>query len=307
MTTAIKIKDINKSYGNLQALSNVNLEIKKGEFFGLLGPNGAGKSTLIKIMAGLAHKDSGSITVLGNDVVKEPKLTKKALGIVPQEVVIDPYFNPKEALRLQSGYFGINNNEEKIDELLTALDLQDKAEAYSRNLSGGMKRRLLIAKALVHDPEIIVLDEPTAGVDVELRNSLWDYIRKLNREGKTIILTTHYLEEAETLCDRIAIMDKGEIITIDTKENLVNSIDKKIVELNLTQDIDELPTFFNKYPYEFNKERKEINIELTKDNLIKFINEVYQSELVIEDIDIASAKLEDVFLRLTNLGGDKDE
>ncbi|SJZ89005.1 ABC transporter ATP-binding protein [Selenihalanaerobacter shriftii] len=306
MTTAIKIENLSKSYGDVQALTNVSLEIKKGEFFGLLGPNGAGKSTLIKIMAGLAHKDSGSITVLGKDVVKNYRFTKQKLGIVPQEVVIDPYFNPRESLRLQSGYFNIKNNEERIDEILTALGLQDKANAYARSLSGGMKRRLLIAKALVHDPEIIVLDEPTAGVDVELRNSMWEYVKKLNNEGKTIILTTHYLEEAEALCDRIAIMDKGHVITVDTKENLINSIDKKIIQLKLDNKISNAPNFLNNYQYEINEEPPQINIELTKENLINFMNQVYKSDLKIKDMDISSARLEDVFLKLTNLGGEKD-
>ncbi|MGM0472329.1 MAG: ABC transporter ATP-binding protein [Bacillota bacterium] len=303
MSTAIKIEDVNKSFGNLQALADVSLEIQEGEFFGLLGPNGAGKSTLINILGGLAHKDSGKVSILSTDIDQNHRQAKKSLGIVPQELIIDPYFNPREALKLQAGYFGIEDSEEKIDELLTALDLQDKATAYSRKLSGGMKRRLLIAKALVHDPEIIILDEPTAGVDVELRNSLWRYIRKLNDEGKTIILTTHYLEEAEALCDRIAIMDQGEIITVDSKKNLINSIDKKRVELKTATTIEEVPDFLEQYSFEIKEDFHKIIIELNKDQIEEFINQLYQSKLKINDLNISSAKLEDVFLKLTNLGG----
>ncbi|MBM7623391.1 ABC transporter ATP-binding protein [Sporohalobacter salinus] len=303
MSAAIEIQNLNKSYDDLQALADVSLKIEKGEFFGLLGPNGAGKSTLIKILAGLAHKDSGKVSILGTDINKNHRQAKQSLGIVPQELVIDPYFNPKEALELQSGYFGIQNNDEKINEILTAMDLKDKAEAYARNLSGGMKRRLLIAKALVHDPDIIVLDEPTAGVDVELRNSLWNYIRQLNNEGKTIILTTHYLKEAEALCDRIAIMDEGHIITVDTKENLINSIDKKIVEVKLKENINQFPEALPNRKVKVNKELKKITFELRKREIKGFIDQLYKSNLKIVDIDISSAKLEDVFLKLTNLGG----
>jgi len=237
MSTAIKIRNTNKSYGHLQALSDINLDIKKGEFFGLLGPNGAGKSTLIGVLGGLVKKDSGSITVLGKDIISNYRETKKSLGIVPQEITFDPYFTVRETLKIHSGYFGIKDNSEKIDELLEALSLTDKAEIGPRELSGGMKRRLLIAKALVHDPEIIVLDEPTAGVDVELRNSLWEYVINLNKQGKTIILTTHYLEEAEALCDRIAIMNKGKIVKVDTKENLINSIDKKLIKIQFADSV----------------------------------------------------------------------
>lgn len=303
MSVAIEIQDLNKSYGDLQALTDINLTIEKGEFFGLLGPNGAGKSTLIKILAGLAHKDSGNVSILGIDIDRNHRQAKQSLGIVPQEIVIDPYFNPQEALRLQSGYFGIENNDEQINEILTAMDLQDKAEAYARKLSGGMKRRLLIAKALVHDPDIIVLDEPTAGVDVELRKNLWNYIRQLNNQGKTIILTTHYLKEAEALCDRIAIMDEGHIIAVDTKQNLINSIDKKLIEVKLEKNINQLPEALSNYKVEMNKELRKITFELNKQEINNFINQLYKANLQISDIDISSAKLEDVFLKLTNLGG----
>ncbi|MGM0603832.1 MAG: ABC transporter ATP-binding protein [Bacillota bacterium] len=303
MSTAIKIRDINKKYGDLQALDNINLDIKKGEFFGLLGPNGAGKSTLIGILGGLVRKDSGDITVLGKDIINNYRETKKSLGIVPQEITFDPYFTVRETLKNQSGYFGIKNNNERIDELLQTLSLADKAEIGPRQLSGGMKRRLLIAKALIHDPEIIVLDEPTAGVDVELRNSLWEYIIKLNEKGKTIILTTHYLEEAEALCDRIAIMNKGKIVKVDSKENLINSIDKKVVSIKFNENPSNLKQKLIGFDFEIIDAANQVKIETAKrdlDKLMKIINEL---DLKIIDINIESAKLEDVFIKLTSLGG----
>lgn len=304
MSTAIKIREINKSYDNLQALENINLNIEKGEFFGLLGPNGAGKSTLIGILGGLVHKDSGKITVLGNDIISDYRETKKSLGIVPQEITFDPYFTVRETLEIHSGYFGIKNNTDKINELLEALSLADKAEIGPRQLSGGMKRRLLIAKALVHDPEIIVLDEPTAGVDVELRNSLWDYVIQLNKEGKTIILTTHYLEEAEALCDRIAIMNKGKIVKVDSKENLINSIDKKIIKIKFADPAHGLEEELVEIDFKLKNDQRQIEIETAKRDLDKILKKINALNSDIIDIDIESAKLEDVFIKLTNLGGD---
>ncbi len=304
MSTAIKIRDINKSYGSLQALADINLDIKKGEFFGLLGPNGAGKSTLIGILGGLVKKDSGSVTVLGKDIIKNYRETKKSLGIVPQEITFDPYFTVRETLEIHSGYFGIKDNDEKIDELLEALSLTDKSEIGPRQLSGGMKRRLLIAKALVHDPEIIVLDEPTAGVDVELRNSLWEYVISLNEEGKTIILTTHYLEEAEALCDRIAIMNKGKIVKVDTKENLINSIDKKLIKIQFAEAAHGLDEELLEIDFNLKNNKREIEIETARQDLDKILKKINDLNLEIVDIDIESAKLEDVFIKLTNLGGD---
>lgn len=308
MTTAIKIEDMNKSYGSLKALDSVDLEIEKGEFFGLLGPNGAGKSTLIGILGGLVKKDSGKAAVLGKDIIKNYRETKKSLGIVPQEITFDPYFTVRETLEIHSGYFGLKDNSEKIDELLETLSLADKANLGPRQLSGGMKRRLLIAKALVHDPEIIVLDEPTAGVDVELRNNLWEYVINMNEKGKTIILTTHYLEEAEALCDRIAIMDKGKIIATDTKENLINSIDKKVIKIQfaaLKENLAaELAQEMAAIDYKLNSDRKEIEIETGKKDLDKIISKINKLDLDITDLNIESAKLEDVFIKLTNLGDD---
>src|SRR6056297_23188 len=304
MSTAIEIRDINKSYGKLQALKDINLDIEKGEFFGLLGPNGAGKSTLIGILGGLVQKDSGMVTVLGNDIISYYRETKKSLGIVPQEITFDPYFTVRETLDMHSGYFGIKNNRDKINELLEALSLTDKAEIGPRQLSGGMKRRLLIAKALVHDPEIIVLDEPTAGVDVELRNSLWEYVIQLNKNGKTIILTTHYLEEAEALCDRIAIMNKGKIVKVDSKENLINSIDKKVISIKFANPAKGLEEELVEIDFNLNNDQRQIEIETAKKDLDKIIRKINVLNLDIVDIDIESAKLEDVFIKLTNLGGD---
>ena len=221
MAAAVSIVDVVKNFGALQALAGVSLEIGEGEFFGLLGPNGAGKTTLISALAGLVRADSGSLSVLGHDVVKDYRKARSLLGVVPQELVFDPFFSVRETLQIQSGYFGIRNNDAWIDEILQNLDLTAKAHVNMRRLSGGMKRRVLVAQALVHKPPVIVLDEPTAGVDVELRQGLWQFVRRLNGEGHTIILTTHYLEEAEALCERIALMKDGRVIVLDTTANLI--------------------------------------------------------------------------------------
>ena len=218
---AIRIHGVVKHYGALKALGGVDLEIAQGEFFGLLGPNGAGKTTLISALSGLVRPDSGSIAVMGHDVGGDYRNARRNLGVVPQELVFDPFFSVRELLRIQSGYFGIRSNDDWIDEILASLDLTHKANANMRALSGGMKRRVLVAQALVHRPPVIVLDEPTAGVDVELRQGLWQFIRKLNRDGHTIVLTTHYLEEAETLCGRIAMLKSGKVVALDTTENLL--------------------------------------------------------------------------------------
>ena len=219
--SAISFKHLTKNYGSLVALNDVSLEIEEGEFFGLLGPNGAGKTTLISILAGLCRPTTGSVEVMGHDVQTDFRAARRLLGIVPQELVFDPFFTVRETLQFQSGYFGIKNNGEWIDEILHHLGLADKANKNMRALSGGMKRRVLVAQALVHRPPVIVLDEPTAGVDVELRQSLWKFISRLNQEGHTIVLTTHYLEEAQELCGRIAMLKKGQIVALDTTANLL--------------------------------------------------------------------------------------
>jgi len=221
MVAAVSIVDVVKHFGSVQALAGVSLDIAAGEFFGLLGPNGAGKTTLISSLAGLVRPDAGTLRVLGHDVIKDFREARRLLGVVPQELVFDPFFNVRETLRIQSGYFGIRHNDDWIDEILANLDLTSKAEVNMRRLSGGMKRRVLVAQALVHKPPVIVLDEPTAGVDVELRQGLWQFVRRLNSEGHTIILTTHYLEEAEALCNRIALMKQGRVVALDTTANLM--------------------------------------------------------------------------------------
>ena len=220
--SALSIRSVKKSYGNLKALDGVSLEVEQGEFFCLLGPNGAGKTTLITSMAGLCTPDSGTIEVMGHDVQKDFRIARRQLGVVPQELVFDPFFNVREMLRFQAGYFGKGTeNDDWIDEIMANLDLTSKADANMRSLSGGMKRRVLVAQALVHRPPVIVLDEPTAGVDVELRQSLWQFISRLNQAGHTIVLTTHYLEEAESLCGRIAMLKNGHLVALDTTENLL--------------------------------------------------------------------------------------
>lgn len=236
-TPAILVHQLHKQYGSLRALQGVDLEVHQGEFFALLGPNGAGKTTLISILAGLARASSGSAAVMGHDVVSDYRATRKALGVVPQELVYDPFFTVREGLRIQSGYFGLRHNDDWIDEIMANLDLLDKADRNMRTLSGGMKRRVLVAQALVHKPPVIILDEPTAGVDVELRQSLWSFIRKLNEDGHTIVLTTHYLEEAQALCHRVAMLKQGRVVALDSTANLLKSIAERHLRLRITPDV----------------------------------------------------------------------
>jgi len=231
MPAAVEVAAVARRFGSVQALAGIDLAVAEGEFFGLLGPNGAGKTTLISILAGLTRADAGTAKILGHDVIADYRAARRALGVVPQELVFDPFFSVRETLRIQSGYFGLRNNDAWIDEILHHLDLTSKADANMRSLSGGMKRRVLVGQALVHKPPVIVLDEPTAGVDVELRQSLWGFIRKLNRDGHTIILTTHYLEEAEALCARIAMLKAGRIVALDTKQNLLSRFQGLTVRL----------------------------------------------------------------------------
>ena len=231
---AIEIRGVCKRFGDLRALDTVSLEVAQGEFFGLLGPNGAGKTTLISVLAGLVRADAGEARIMGCDVTRQYRRARRALGVVPQELVFDPFFTVRETLRIQSGYFGLRANDDWIEEIMSNLDLSSKADVNMRALSGGMKRRVLVAQALVHKPPVIVLDEPTAGVDVELRQGLWQFIRRLNRDGHTVVLTTHYLEEAETLCSRIAMLKLGRLVALDSTSNLVHRLHSLHLRLKLS-------------------------------------------------------------------------
>lgn len=294
--SAIKISGIHKHFGALHALKGVDLEIERGEFFALLGPNGAGKSTLINILAGLMIPSAGSVSVMGFDVQQQYQQARQLLGVVPQELVFDPFFNVREMLRFQAGYFGYGSeNDAWVDEILEGLGLTDKAHTNMRKLSGGMKRRALIAQALAHKPPVIVLDEPTAGVDVELRQMLWEFIKKLNRDGHTIILTTHYLEEAETLCSRVAMMKHGEIVALDSTANLLNKFSGKHLRLslgniNLPPNIQSLVRFHDNGVYTF---------ALNDMAQIEFVLSVLrEANIKVLDMQLNEADLEDVFMSL---------
>lgn len=297
--SAIEIKNISKSYGSLKALRDVSLSIQEGEFFGLLGPNGAGKTTLISIIAGLVRADSGHVSILGEDVIHDFQAARKKLGVVPQELVFDPFFTVRETLRLQSGYFGLNQNEDWIDEVMHNLDLTDKADVNMRALSGGMKRRVLVALALVHKPSVIVLDEPTAGVDVELRQTLWQFMGRLNREKHTIVLTTHYLEEAQTWCNRIAMLRSGKIVALDTTEALIKGISESQLLLKLEQG--ELPQRL--HPLLIAQETTPASriwaLRIHHyDDIEKILQTLRESGATISDIQLKQPDLEDVFVQI---------
>ena len=236
MIPAIEVKQVYKHYGPVNALLGIDLEIKQGEFFALLGPNGAGKTTLINVLAGLTLPGKGAASIMGHDVVTSYREARRIVGVVPQELVFDPFFSVRETLSIQSGYYGLRNNDTWIDEILYRLGLRDKENSNMRTLSGGMKRRVLVAQALVHKPPVIILDEPTAGVDVELRQSLWHFIKQLNRDGHTIVLTTHYLDEAEALCSRVAMLKQGKIVALDSTKNLINNVNGCLIRLRLSSD-----------------------------------------------------------------------
>ena len=295
MAAAIEITGITKHFGAFEALRGIDLRIEQGEFFALLGPNGAGKSTLINLMAGLLQPSSGSIRIMGHDVQTDYQRARQALGVVPQELVFDPFFNVREMLRFQAGYFGRGpENDAWVDEIIEGLGLTDKAHTNMRKLSGGMKRRALIAQALAHKPPVIVLDEPTAGVDVELRQMLWAFIQKLNQQGHTIILTTHYLEEAETLCQRVAMMKQGRIVALDSTRALLKSHAAKQLCLRLSAPLPAVLQSLLKHQ--------------TEDEVVLALSELSQVEMVltslreagvtVHDMQLQEADLEDVFLNL---------
>ena len=294
MFSAVDVRQVHKRYGSVHALDGVDLCIAQGEFFGLLGPNGAGKTTLINLLAGLALPDGGQISVLGRDVVKQYRDTRRLLGVVPQELVFDPFFSVRETLHLQSGYFGLRRNDAWIDEVMHHLDLTDKANINMRRLSGGMKRRVLVAQALVHKPPVIVLDEPTAGVDVELRQSMWRFIQRLNRDGHTILLTTHYLEEAEALCGRIAMLKQGRIVALDSTQNLLDSIAGLRVRLKLAGG---LPAAL--LPQMVEQAEQDYLLELPSyQSLENVLAELRLAGVEVREMALQQPDLEDVFLQV---------
>jgi ABC-2 type transport system ATP-binding protein len=303
---AIEISNLNKTYKKSKkapekiALKSIDLQIKKGSFFGLLGPNGAGKSTIINILAGLVNKTEGIVKIGGIDIDQNQQEAKFKIGIVPQELVIDPFFNVRETLEIYAGYYGIKKSQRRTDEIIAALGLQDKANSTPRSLSGGMRRRLLVAKALVHNPEILVLDEPTAGVDVELRNQLWNYVKKLNQSGTTILLTTHYLEEAEELCDEITIINRGSVIACDKKENLMNLLSSK--ELIITSFGEFEPSITNLFLNAKTKllaaDKLSITYDPQKIEVKKILEIISANQIQIKDISTKQPDLEEIFKHL---------
>ena len=301
----LSVKNLNKIYNSknsssINALNNLNLEVKEGEIFGLLGPNGAGKTTFINILAGTVIKTSGEVNVWGFNLDKNPRQVRASIGIVPQEVVLDPFFSPKKLLELQAGLYGVKKKERITDAILKLVSLDKQANSYARSLSGGMKRRLLIAKALVHQPPIIFLDEPTAGVDVELRKNLWENVKSLNKQGVTVILTTHYLEEAEEMCDRIGILNKGNLVALDSTKNLLNKILTKKVTFKINKKIEIKDKELDSLKIISNKENEIcISYEKSKVNIEEVINLIKKENVHIYDISTDDGDLEDVFLLLT--------
>ena len=303
--SVISVKNLNKIYSKnssktVHALKNLNLEVKEGEIFGLLGPNGAGKSTFINILAGTTIKTSGEVEVWGFDLDKNPRQVRASIGIVPQEINVDPFFSPKKLLELQAGLYGVKKKDRITDTILELVSLTNQANSYSRSLSGGMKRRLLVAKALVHQPPIVILDEPTAGVDVELRKNLWENVKLLNKRGVTIILTTHYLLEAENICDRIGILNKGSMVALDSTKNLLKKIQTKNVTFFLNGKVNISNETLNSLKIIYNNSNKlVVSYERSKLNVNELINFINKQKITISDISTDDGDLEDVFVRLT--------
>lgn len=295
--TALQITDLRKRYRNVQALDGVSLSIQEGEFFGLLGPNGAGKTTLISIAAGLNRPDSGSVQVMGHDVTTNFREARKSLGVVPQELVFDPFFTVREMLRVQSGYFGIRNNNAWVDEVIECLGLTSKADTNTRALSGGMKRRVLVAQALVHRPPVIILDEPTAGVDVELRQTLWQFIGRLNRDGHTIVLTTHYLEEAQALCNRIAMMKSGKVVALDTTDGLIRRVSGSQMGVRIKGGA--IPAGLQHLLTPADGQDGHYTLRVTSyDQVEPILAILREAGAEIEDLQLQRADLEDVFVQI---------
>jgi len=302
---AIEVRGLEKTYAGTRkaapktALRGVDLVIPRGSMFGLLGPNGAGKSTLINILSGIVNKSAGSVTIWGRDIDRQPRDAAAALGVVPQEIVADVFFTPREALEVQAGFYGVPKNERRSDELLAALGLSDKANAYVRALSGGMKRRLMVAKALVHNPPILILDEPTAGVDVELRRQLWEYVRKINAEGVTILLTTHYLEEAQELCDTIAIVNRGQVVACEPTPQLLRRLDTRNVVVTPEGELDGLPVVKGFDVVGRANGAFAISYRKGRSSVEQVLAAVRAAGVTIADISTEDPDLEDVFLAMT--------
>lgn len=306
-TPAIEIKQLHKTYDGGKksppkvALKGIDLTVPRGSFFGLLGPNGAGKSTIINIMAGLVLKTSGEVKINGHDIVTDMRLARTSLGVVPQELILDTFFTVREALDIHAGYYGVPKEKRRTQEIIDAMGLTDKADSHSRRLSGGMRRRLLVAKALVHNPPVLILDEPTAGVDVELRTQLWNYVRELNKNGTTVLLTTHYLEEAQELCDTIAVINHGEVVACDSKAKMLRILDSKQLVLTLSTASQEVPGALSRWSPSFDTEGKLVlNYKPSKEGVQEILDAVRNAGLSVCDITTREADLEDVFVHLTH-------
>jgi ABC-2 type transport system ATP-binding protein len=303
---AVEVRGLTKTYaaagkaGPKHALKGIDLAIPRGSLFGLLGPNGAGKSTLINIMAGLVNKTDGQVRIWGNDIDEHPRRSRSSIGVVPQELNMDPFFTPREMLELQAGLYGVPKRERRTDELLEAVGLADKADAYARSLSGGMKRRLMVAKAMVHSPPVLVLDEPTAGVDIELRRLLWDYVRKLNDEGVTVLLTTHYLQEAEELCDTIAIINHGAVVACEPTQTLLRRVDNKALTAHLDRDLTAIPPELAGFTAELVEPRRlVVRYQPSRQRVDVILAALAASGVGVADLSTEESDLEDIFLQLT--------
>ena len=299
----LSVRNLNKIYkrkkNSINALNNLNLEVKEGEIFGLLGPNGAGKTTFINILGGIVVKTSGKVDVWDFDLDINPRQVRASVGIVPQEVNLDPFFSPRKSLEFQAGLYGVKKDDRITDDILKLVSLESHADSYARSLSGGMKRRLLMAKALVHQPPIIILDEPTAGVDVELRKNLWENVKSLNTQGVTIILTTHYLEEAEKMCDRIGILNKGNLVALDSTVNLLERIQTKKVTFKVNKKVEINDKTLKSLKILYNRENEIcVSYEKSKTNIQEIIDFIKKKNIEINDISTDDGDLEDVFLRL---------
>ena len=304
MDNAIDIRGLRKTYTDKKgadkvALKGIDLAIPKGSFFGLLGPNGAGKSTLINIMAGLVIKTSGEVSIMGHDIVTDMRAARRSLGVVPQELVLDTFFTVREALEFHAGYYGVPKAQRRTQEIIDSMGLSDKADSHARRLSGGMRRRLLVAKALVHSPSVLILDEPTAGVDVELRTQLWEYVKKLNKAGTTVLLTTHYLEEAQELCDTIAVINHGEVVARDSKFNLLRTFDSKQLVITPAQALSVVPPALTDIAELDAEGHLVVSYKPSKQGIQDLLDRVKASGVVVGDMITREADLEDIFIHLT--------